>query len=166
MWNTWSCKYKNLSGSALDFWFFSPKATKITSSHLLHFSSYICFCSETPCTGAASPFIISYLHTSYCRAWSEAFLLCISPAQCAVVLCREGVNSAYSFLSRICLCIKQCAGGGPHGSVSNILRSVFLFFFFFFFLSAGNKCVCEAVAHCYVGLEIALTTKTVPNYCF
>lgn len=36
----------------------------------------------------------------------------------------------------------------------------------FFLLSAGSNCVCEAVAHYYVGLEIAIITKPVPNYYF
>lgn len=45
MWNTWSRKYKHLLGSGAGF--FSPKATKITSSHLLvTFSHNICFHSE------------------------------------------------------------------------------------------------------------------------
>lgn len=34
-----------------------------------------------------------------------------------------------------------------------------------FLLSAGSKCVCAAAVHCYVGLEMAITTKPLPNYC-
>lgn len=164
MWNTWSCKYKRL----LFFFFFFKFKSKSNkddffspTSHLIQSHLFLLCCA------AAGPFIITYLHSSYGRAWNHTFLLYISPVQCIVVFLWQRCKlSIFIFMSHLFMHKTICWRRRRRRRTTWLRFKHIALFFIFFPLSAGKKCVCEAVAHCYVGLEIALTTKAVPNYCF
>lgn len=126
MWNTWSRKYKIRTRFflALDM-FFSPKATKITSSHLLlTLSNYICFHSETHHT------MSSLVNSTPYTAWHNIILFSyISSVQCSVVLCCESVNSAEIHFKSHLFMNKRICWRRTHGSASNILHWVYFFYY-------------------------------------